>query len=79
MKDDVVDFDSFGDWLLWKIEMLSKFIFMVMFYVDVKIMVCLVFLNGLFEDVDKYEVMVIKVKVGFNCYFVDLKKFNEDI
>ncbi len=77
-KDDVVDFDSLGDWLPWKTETSSKLTSTVMLYVDAKITARSARLNGLSEDADKYDAMAAKVKAGFNRHFVDPKKFNED-
>ncbi len=76
-KDDVVDFDSLGDWLPWKTETSSKLTSTVMLIVDAKITARAARLNGETAEAQKYEAMAEKVKAGFNRHFVDPAKLNE--
>lgn len=76
-KDDVVDFDSLGDWLPWKTETSSKLTSTVMLIVDARITARAARLNGMINEANTYEAMAEKVKAAFNRHFVDPAKFNE--
>ena len=75
-KDDVIPFDSLGDWLPWKTETSSKLTSTVMLYLDAKIVAKAARLNGNESDFSKYEAMAEKVKAGFNKQFFDPSGFN---
>ena len=76
-KDDVVPFDSLGDWLPWKTETSSQLTSTVMLYLDAQIVAKGARMKGLTEDATKYADMADKVKVGFNTHFFDPTKFGE--
>jgi alpha-L-rhamnosidase len=76
-KDDVVQFDSLGDWLPWKTETSSQLTSTVMLYLDAQIVARGAGLKGLKDDATKYSEMAERVKAGFNKHFFDPAKFSE--
>ena len=76
-KDDVVPFDSLGDWLPWKTETSSQLTSTVMLYIDAQIVAKGARVKGLAEDAAKYSEIAHKVKAGFNKQFFDPSKFSE--
>ncbi|MBS1727438.1 MAG: family 78 glycoside hydrolase catalytic domain [Armatimonadetes bacterium] len=77
-KDEVVDFDSLGDWLPWKTETSSKLTSSVMLYLDATIVARGARLSGETAEAEKYEAMAARVKDGIDRHFYDPAKFGED-
>ena len=75
-KDDVVPFDSLGDWLPWKTETPSQLTSTVMLYLDASIVAKTARLKGLNSDAAHYDEMAVKVKTAFNAHFFKPSEFS---
>jgi alpha-L-rhamnosidase len=71
-QEDVIPFDSLGDWLPWKTETSSKLTSTVMLILDAQIVSKAAALKGDSSDSAKYAQLAEKVKAGY------IKKFLSD-
>jgi alpha-L-rhamnosidase len=69
-KEDVVPFDSLGDWLPWKTETSSQLTSTVFLYVDARIVAEAAGLQGRADDVQKYTALAERVKAAFAPHFL---------
>lgn len=76
-KDDVIPFDSLGDWVPWKTETSSKLTSTVMLFLDAKIVAKAARLQGDQAEAEKYTAMAERVKAGFNKSFFDPSGFDK--
>ena len=76
-KEDVVPFDSLGDWLPWKTETPSQLTSTVMLYLDAQIVAKGARLKGLSKDAAEFEEIAQRVKTAINKTYYDPAKFKE--
>lgn len=77
-KEDVIPFDSLGDWLPWKTETSSKLTSTVMLYLDAQIVAKAARLNGNGADADKYSELAHKVKTAMVEEFYNPNDFEKE-
>ena len=77
-KDDVIPFDSLGDWLPWKTETSSQLTSTVMLVLDARIVAKAAGLRGDTAAVAKYNDIAERVTAGFNKHFFDPAGFDKD-
>jgi alpha-L-rhamnosidase len=75
-KNDVVPFDSLGDWLPWKTETSSQLTSSVMLFIDAKIVAKAARLKGLEAEAAQFEGIAALVKTGLNRDFYQPAKFS---
>jgi alpha-L-rhamnosidase len=75
-KNNVVPFDSLGDWLPWKTETSSQLTSTVMLYIDAKIVAKAARMKGLEADAAQFEGIAALVREGLNRDFYDPSKFS---
>lgn len=72
--DDVVPFDSLGDWLPWQTETPSQLTSTVYLYVDARIVAKAARMRGDNEAARKYDALADRVKAAFNRTFFSDEK-----
>ena len=75
-KNDVVPFDSLGDWLPWKTETSSQLTSTVMLFIDAKIVAKAARMKGLEADAAQFEGIAALVRTGLNRDFFQPAKFS---
>lgn len=76
-KNNVVPFDSLGDWLPWKTETSSQLTSTVMLFIDAKIVAKAARMKRLTTEAAKYDEMANLVQDGLNRDFYQPAKFSE--
>lgn len=72
--DDVVPFDSLGDWLPWQTETPSQLTSTVYLYVDARIVAKAARMRGDNDAAQKYDALADRVKTAFNKTFFSADK-----
>ena len=75
-KNDVVPFDSLGDWLPWKTETSSQLTSTVMLFIDAQIVAKAARLKGLEGEAAQFEEIANRVKTALNRDFFQPSKFS---